>query len=396
MKKTGRLSAVRKTARAWLDAVRTPVRARAAQLRDRRGVPLFDPGPGRAIEEGLVWLCHAQDRSRSRDGGVARHFSLIDGWASSYPETTGYIADTFITHGSETGDRRLLERGCQMLDWLVSIQLADGAFQGGTVDQKTPVPATFDTGQVLIGLAGGVRFDERYRKPMIRAADWLLRGQDPDGCWRKYETPFAAPGEKVYETHAAIGLFRAAVLEPRCGYAEAARAQVKWALGHQSPNGWFQSCCLIDPENPLTHTLGYALRGVVEAYLWTRDEEFLAAACRAAEGVTSALGRDGRLPGRLTPQWKAAADWVCLTGTSQLAESLLLLFDATKRDDFRRAACSANAFVRRTIATRGPSGIRGGVKGSFPIDACYGRWQFLNWACKFMIDASRAELRFAH
>lgn len=387
--------AVRKTAAAWLGAVTTPPRARATQLRDRIGLPASDPGPTRAIEEGFAWLCRAQDRSASQDGGVARHFSMIDGWASSYPETTGYIADTFLAHGDDTGERGLHERARRMLDWLAAIQFADGAFQGGTIDQPVPLPATFDTGQVLIGLAAGARLDDRYREPMIRAGDWLLRTQDADGCWRTHETPYAAPGEKVYETHVSIGLFRAHAVEPGRGYGEAASAQIRWALGHQRVNGWFARCCLTDMDNPLTHTLGYALRGVVEAYLATRDRLFLEAATRTAEGVARATGPDGRLPGRLTAEWKPAADWVCLTGTAQIAESLLLLFQATGRDEFRQTACAANAFVRRTLVTAGSPEIRGGVKGSFPIDGSYGRWQFLNWACKFMIDANRAELKLA-
>jgi hypothetical protein len=153
-----KLIAVQKTTKAWRDAPRTSPRALAAQLRDRMGLPAFDPGPGRAIEEGMAWLCHAQDRSASRGGGgVARHFSLIDGWSSSCPETTGYIADTFIVHRGDAQDRRLPERGLRMLDWLVSIQLADGAFQGGTVDQMPLIPATFDRAQVRKQTGGGGR-----------------------------------------------------------------------------------------------------------------------------------------------------------------------------------------------------------------------------------------------
>jgi hypothetical protein len=83
-----------------------------------------------------------------------------------------------------------------------------------------------------------------------------------------------------------------------------------------------------------------------------------------------------------------------LTGASQIAESWLLLDRAISRPDYRRAALLANAFVRRTIALDGPDDIRGAVKGSFPVDGCYGRWQYLNWACKFTIDANRAELDF--
>jgi hypothetical protein len=380
-----------KTTRAWLEPWARPAAAKQALRRDRQGLPAFDPGPERAIAEGLAWLAHAQDHSKGRDGGVARHFSLIDGWSSSYPETTGYIADTLLVQGEAKGDPDLILRARRMLDWLVSIQFADGAFQGGMVDQEPKAPAVFDTGQILIGLAAGAKLDERYRPAMNRAAGWLLKVQDSDGCWR-VDTPFAAPGEKTYETHVSIGLLRAEAVEPGRGYLESATRQVDWALAQQRANGWFANCCLSDQDNPLTHTLGYALRGVVEAWLATGKAAYLQAACRTADGLCGALGPDGRLPGRLDAQWQAAADWVCLTGTAQIAECLFLLAGPARRDDYRAAAAAANAFVRRTIALDGPRDTRGGVKGSFPVDGAYGRFQYLNWACKFMIDANRAEL----
>jgi len=386
------VSALKAAVKAGIERLSMPAHLRAARRDDRLGLPSHDPGPDRVIAEGVAWLCFAQDHSTSQDGGVARHFSLVDGWADSYPETTGYIVDTFIVHGEKSGNAQLIWRAHRMLDWLVSIQFPEGAFQGGTVNLEPHLPATFDTGQILIGLAAGTRIDLRYREPMIRAADWLVETQDPDGCWRKHDTPFVVPGEKVYETHAALGLFRAATAASKGSYAKAAAAQVDWAIGHQRPNGWLDKCCLTDSANPLTHTLGYGLRGIVEAYVSTREAKFLEAACRTADGLMGAFEPDGRLPGRLNEHWQPAADWVCLTGTSQIAESLLMLSGLAKRDDYRRVALRANAFVRRTIIVDGRPEIRGAVKGSFPIDGWYGRWQYLNWACKFMIDANRAEL----
>jgi len=386
------MSRLKKTDKSWLDRFTLPARAREARRMDRRGIRQADPGPERVIAGALSWLGHAQDMSKSHDGGVARHFSLVDGWSSSYPETTGYIVDTFLSVAAETSDRSLVERARHMLDWLVSIQFPDGAFQGGMVDQTPRVPATFDTGQILIGLAAGVKVDLKYREPMLRAADWLVTNQDHDGAWRKHETPFAAAGDKVYETHVSIGLFRAAKQESGRGYLEAASKQVDWALRHQTANCWYAHCCLSDSQNPLTHTLGYALRGIVEAYLATGEEKYLAAACRTADGVLSAFEPSGRLAGRLDDRWQPAADWVCLTGTSQIDESLLLLAGPAKREDYRRTALKANSFVRRTIDLNGSRDIRGAVKGSFPVDGWYGKWQFLNWACKFTIDANRAEL----
>jgi hypothetical protein len=387
------LVALKKAAKAWLGEMALPARARAARRLDSEGLPAFDPGPERAIEEGLAWLGRAQDHSKTGDGGAARHYSLIDGWSSSYPETTGYIVETLIAQALETSQQELIGRARRMLDWLVSIQFPEGAFQGGMVDQLPRAPTIFNTGQILIGLAAGCAIDSGYEAPMKLAADWLVRNQDEDGCWRKYNSPFAAPGDKVYDTHVAIGLFRAAARLPGYGYLEAASANVTWALSHQHPNGWFDWCCLTDRHNPLTHTLGYTLRGIVEAYLATKQAPYLQAACRTADGLLQAFEADGRLPGRLTSQWRAAVPWVCLTGTAQIAESLFLLAGNARRDDYRVIASNANRFVRRTLNISGPPETRGAVKGSFPVDGWYGCWQYLNWACKFMIDANRAELR---
>ena len=52
----------------------------------------------RVLHEVIDWLCRAQDHSASADGGVARDYSLIHGWATSYPETTGYIIPTFLAY----------------------------------------------------------------------------------------------------------------------------------------------------------------------------------------------------------------------------------------------------------------------------------------------------------
>jgi hypothetical protein len=280
-----------------------------------------------------------------------------------------------------------------MLDWLLSIQLPDGAFQGGTIDAEPVVPVTFNTGQILLGLAAGASaFGEPYRAAMHRAADWLVATQDADGCWRRHPSPFARQGEKVYDTHVAWGLLEAARVAPGRGYAEAAIRNIRWALGYQRPNGWFHRCCLTDPRQPLTHTLGYALRGVVEGYRFTRESAMLEAARRTADGLLGALQEDGFLPGRLGWQWTSTVDWSCLTGTVQIAACWLLLYGETGYRPYREAAFAANRYVRRTILLDGAPDVRGGVKGSFPIDGEYGTFQYLNWAAKFVIDANLLEM----
>jgi hypothetical protein len=368
-----------------------PKPARREKASDRCGVPDNDPGVDTVIELGVRWLGLAQDCSPTRDGGVARHFSLLTGWGSSYPETTGYIVPTLINYWRRTGDVTARNRARRMTDWLASIQFGDGSFQGGIIGSTPVVPVTFNTGQILLGLAAGVREFDDYAPSMCQAADWLVQTLDSDGCWRRHPTPFAMPGEKAYETHAAWGLIEAARLVTNRGYGEAALANVRWALTKQHPNGWVEQCCLSDSSRPLTHTLGYFLRGVLEAYRFTRDRSLLEAAKRTGSGLLSALEPDGRLPGRLFSNWTSAAPWVCLTGSAQVAHCWLMLFQDTGDASFLDAALRTNRFVRRTIKTRGPEEAVGAVKGSVPIDGEYGRFEYLNWATKFCIDAQMLE-----
>lgn len=376
--------------RIWRNNLSLPAKAKAAMARDTAGLR-DDPGNEKAISAVLQWLCAAQDNSASQDGGVARDYSLIDGWATSYPETTGYIIPTFLRLAHIQSNEELRLRAERMLDWCEEIQLEDGGFQGGKVDATPVQSVTFNTGQILIGLAAGVRELGRYNAAMHRAACFLRDSLDTDGCWRSHPTPFAKPGEKAYETHVSWGLFEAERVAPGEGFGAAGLRQVDWALGKQTANGWVNDCCLTDRTCPLTHTLGYYLRGVIEAHRLSNDEKYLNAATKTANGLLSTQRTDGGLPGRLKADWTPAVPWSCLTGNAQIAESWLYLYWHTKDAKFRDAAFAANAFVRRTLILEGEDGVRGGVAGSFPIDGDYGRFEYLNWAAKFLIDSLLAE-----
>jgi hypothetical protein len=384
----GRIArAVRRYLRNWP----LPPVAKAEKRRDRDGAPKHDPGPGPVIEAALDWLCAAQDRSKTADGGVARDYSLVKSWASSYPETTGYIIPTFITHARDDDARQLRARARRMLNWLSDIQMPSGAFQGGKIDSTPIQPVTFNTGQILFGLACGERVFGGYRAPLERAADWLVATQDSDGCWRKYPTPFAAPGEKAYETHVAWALLEADRVVPGRGYADTALKNIRWATTKQRSNGWLADCCLTDPSAPLTHTLGYALRGFVEGFRFSGDVSLATVAQRTADALLAKLGDDGFLAGRMQPDWSDAVPWACLTGTAQIAICWLMLHEDTGNVRYLEAARRANAFVRRTVRLDAPEGIRGGVKGSFPVDGDYGPFEYPNWAAKFLIDSLTLE-----
>ncbi len=377
----------------YAEYLRLPSALRREFRKDLRDLRAGDPGAKRAVDLGVQWLFRAQDRSASGDGGVARHFEIVLGWGSSYPETTGYIIPTLLDYARAFKKQEARARARRMVDWLVSIQLPDGGFQGGVIGSRPGRPVIFNTGQILLGLAAGVReFGDAYRDEMMRAADWLVKTQDPDGCWRKYPTPLATAGEKSYETHVAWGLFEAARLQPGRGYGEAGLRNVYWALTCQRDDGWFEKCCLTDPSRPLTHTIGYALRGLVEAYRFSRDDRLLKACVKTADGWARMVREDGFLAGRFFPGFKPAVSWSCLTGSAQLSCCWLILYGITRAETYKDVALKVNRFLRRTLDTAGPPDTRGALKGSFPVFGDYCRYQYPNWSTKFLIDALMLEL----
>jgi len=84
------------------DYYQLPFRAKKELWRDSFDLPESGPDVDTAIKEGIGWLERAQDSSLTHDGGVARHYSLIDGWGSSYPETTGYIIPTILEYAKRS------------------------------------------------------------------------------------------------------------------------------------------------------------------------------------------------------------------------------------------------------------------------------------------------------
>jgi hypothetical protein len=372
-----------------------PQAARSEFFRDMLGGLSEDPGVETSIEVGLAWLRRAQDCSKSHDGGVARHFSLLTGWSTSYPETTGYIIPTFLEHAHRLGDAGLRLRARRMLDWLVEIQLPEGAFQGSTIGAGPVVPTVFDTGQILMGLSAGVsNFGETYLPTLVSAADWLVRIQNGKGVWDapNFFVDVDVDADRPYETHVAWGMLEAAKATGNETYKAAAVRNIDWALQFQQPNGWFASCCLDEPKRPVTHTIGYALRGVIEGYLHTGNQRFLDAAILTANALLTTVSSEGRIPGRLKSDWSPGCSCVCVTGSVQIAACWLLLYKATGDVRYRNAGFLTNQYVRRTLKIEGSADVVGGVKGSFPVAGGYLPFQFLNWACKFMIDSCTLEL----
>lgn len=365
-------------------------------FRDRLPQPKQNEDVAKHITAAANWLARAQDATA--DGGVSARYDLKHkAWSASYPETTGYIIPTFYDYAQFATAPAFADRARRMAAWEADIQLSSGAVRASTVDKATAVPTVFNTGQVLFGWARAwieTEF-EGFRMAALRAADWLTTAQDSDGAWRRFGSPSATYDLNAYNTRTAYGLARVGLVfgEPR--FIDAAIANVDWAIATAHANTWLDDNDLQDNSAPLTHTIAYALRGILEVGAIVDSQRYIDFATRMARAVAQAQREDGALPGRLDNQWQARARWSCLTGNAQMAINWLRLAEIVGDDAFRRHAKIANRFNMATQNLDGPPEILGGIKGSHPIDGGYMTWRYPNWAAKFFMDALMLEQGFA-
>lgn len=358
----------------------------------RRATPAADARRG--LRAAAEWLVRAQDATGS--GGVSAHYDAAKRkWAGAYPETTGYIIPTFFRYADFSGQREYHERAVRMAAWETDIQLPEGGVRAGTLDAEKVVPTIFNTGQVLFGWLAAWRRtqDARFRDSLGRAADWLVAAQEPDGAWRRFPSPFAAHALNTYNTRVAFGLAKAGRDLGEPSYLDAASRNVQWALTQMQPNGWLENNDLEDNDRPLTHTIAYATRGILEVGLIASNTTFVDAAARIARAVAQTQRRDGALPGRLDRAWRPASRWTCVTGNAQMAIVWQRLASETGERSWLPAADRAVDFNLSIQDLSAPnSGVRGGMPGSHPRAGGYMKHRYPNWAAKFFMDALMLQL----
>ena len=348
----------------------------------------------------IDWLCRAQDAHQ--DGGVARSYSLVynpffgrQGWIPSYPETTGYIIPTFFDCARESGREELFKRAVRMADWECDVQMTNGAVQGGTVNDP-PTPAIFNTGQVIFGWVRAYQEtkNERYLESALRAGEFLVSSQDSDGAWRKSLSNYASGkmSSYTYNTRTAWALYLLGKEAGKAEFRDSAIRNIEFALGEQLPNGWFRNNCLYDPTRPLVHTIAYALRGILEVGIASRNPRYIDAVRKAADELLARQRSDGSLVGRFNDRWEPAVTYSCLTGNAQMGIVWGRLHQVTGDDKYLRALTGANRYLMKVQwQGTGNPGLDGGISGSYPLHGNYGRFEVLNWAVKFFVDSLMLE-----
>ena len=343
------------------------------------------------MEAAMEWLCHAQDELGS--GGVSAGYSMLNGWSEAYPETTGYIIQTFLKYSLFVDDSNYLKRAIKMGDWEIKIQLPNGAVRGGVGHNDDPI--VFNTGQVILGWTDLYKEtkQERYKLAAERASNWLLDIQDEDGKWSKFvylDIPH------TYHTEVSWSILEVYKITSNKKYLEAAKKQILWTLSNAKENGWFDQAAFAKDRLPITHTIGYTLQGLLESAKYFEPElkekivEIVNKACKNIMNQYADEKRNGLkfLQASFDENWRSLDKYSCLTGSCQVAICFIELHKIKNDTGLLNAATKIIDQVKSTQILRSTNkGILGGIQGSYPIWGKYKPYNYPNWAAKYFVDA---------
>jgi rhamnogalacturonyl hydrolase YesR len=335
------------------------------------------------IREAMNWLLRAQ--KITGNNGVSEGFHMYHGWLPAYPETTGYIIETFCNYSDITGNSNYKESAIKMADWLSTIQNGDGSIPDSYFRKKM----VFDTGQAIFGF---VKIYEetgniRYKNAAVKAADWIMSQQEKDGSWIKYA---AHDVPHAYYSRVAWSLLQVHHITSRDQYAESCIKNIEWCLSRQTNNGWFGNASfnLNNHHRPFTHTIAYTIRGILESGIYLQEKRYINAAQKALDKLALEISSSGFVPGTFDKDWKGDTRFSCLTGNVQLSISFLKLAKLMGSKEYSKIGMVINGYVKskQNIHTNNLN-IRGAIAGSYPTWGSYIHFTYPNWAVKFFVDA---------
>ena len=263
-----------------------------------------------------------------------------------YPEVTGYFIPTLYNWGEKE-----LARTCTK--WLMSIQLADGAFPA-----PDGVPYTFDTAQIMRGLCAALGDVDGAEDSLRRASDWMLTQVDASGRLMTPSTELWTDiASDLIHTYALPPLAEAGRLLGVKEYEDAA----KFVLEHYK-----QREDLV-PFNRLSHFHAYAMEALCEMGEFDLARQGMADVARVQRS-------DGSIPAY------PDVEWVCSTGMAQYAIVWYTLGDKERAD-------RSMAYLEKI------QNKSGGFFGSYGKGAKYISGGEISWGVKYFLDAWLLKMR---
>jgi hypothetical protein len=340
----------------------------------------------KALDDAVAWLLQAQ-KNMADDGFGSFH--LLNGWSTSYPETTGYIIPTLIRYAHRLDLATIRNSALKAASWLVDIQKPSGGWQAQRMADNKP-EVVFNTGQVVRGMLAAYKAteNEKYLDSAVRAGNWLVSVQHPGGYWKKSAS---MEQHRVYDSYVDAPLVELYRLTGEKKFRDSAVRNLEWIAGSKmAPNGWFEDCDNTMKHNrrPIIHTIAYTLDGLIDCGKLLERDELVDAARKGSDKLLEIFLEKGYLHGRYDENWNGTEHFIC-TGGAQLAVIWLKLYRETLEERYLQGAGRMIDLLiyiqQRRI--RLSANVKGAIPGSFPVWGKYEPFAFPNWATKFFADA---------
>ena len=142
----------------------------------------------------------------------------------------------------------------------------------------------------------------------------------------------------------------------------------------------------------MLHTIAYCIRGILETGILSGNRHYVEAATKAADALLENIRDDGSLAGRFDSGWRPTVRWSCLTGDAQISIIFGRLYQTLNEVKYLQALKKINAYLmKKQLIHPSNVDIHGGICGSYPVTGEYGKYEILNWAVKFFMDALMLE-----
>ena len=338
------------------------------------------------LQLALTWFRHTL---RTEGGSSAKYSMLFNKFFESYPETTAFWIRTLIDIEKNYnaifkkvfGDQPVIDN---LAIWLISVQRKDGTFPGSYGDFLNQPARVFNNGQIILGLLHYYDYKKNQQAltSAIASAEWLLKVQDDDGAWRQFTLH-----QLSSNTRTAFALIKLGKLTGEKKFSDAGIKNIEYALSLQKQNGYFKDNGFNYYEVPSTHTISYAMYGIMASAVELNNEKWIQKISRGYENIAALTQDDGYLAGQLTEDWHAEVNYCCLTGNCQLSKLGFILYKHTRNKTFLDTANRLIDYVKtKQLVSQSPF-VNGGISGSWPVSGGYCAYDIPNWAARFYCEA---------
>lgn len=344
---------------------------------------MADPVDKKKLDLAIQWLRRSIDINRGN--GSSAFYHPLKGWASAYPETTGYLIPTMIKVGQNTKDDGLISRAMNCADWLCNIQLADGHFPagpGGTMN-----PNVFDTGQIILGLTTAYKEwnCDHYFEALNRSVNKLLEIQEKDGSWQK--DAYVKGYSPAYYSRVVWAVLMANEVLNIPGLEDKMVKSLEYYSNQITEHNSFDNWGFRTGEAALTHTIAYTIRGFLESGQLLQDSRHMTIAEDITMEIIELLETKGKLAGSYRSDWQGDYSFICVPGHFQMVVLFNRIYNLTNQEGLKKWAELLFREAQKAQAFFPIKGIKGGYPGSSPVWGKYQRFKWLNWSVKFYLDA---------